>query len=80
MKAGNDASILVIFKRIERFITILTSKEFFYLENLEIADMESKVSEHGIQDNENKEQQEFEIESNFSMNLLRHDTGLYTFI
>ena len=80
MKAGNDASILVIFKRIERFITILTSKEFFELENLELTDIESKVSEHGIQDNENKEQQEFEIESNFSMNLLRHDTGLYTFI
>ena len=80
MKAGNDASILVIFKRIERFITILTSKEFFDLENLELADMESKVSEYGIQDNENKEQQEFEVESNFSMNLLRHDTGLYTFI
>ena len=54
MKAGNDASIIVIFKRIERFITILTSKEFFYLENLELEDMESKVSEHGIQDKENK--------------------------
>ena len=44
LKAGNDASILVIFKRLERFITILTSKEFLEFEDLELEDIESRVS------------------------------------
>ena len=80
IKAGQDAAILVLFKRIERFCTIITSSSFLEFQNLEPSDLEHKEPEPTVAQSESGPQKEVDVESNFSLNLLRHDTGLYVFI
>ena len=49
-------------------------------ENLRPCDLESRASQSGICKNESEQRAELDAESDFSINLLRQDTGLYIFI